>query len=285
MWGSTGDLPNQANSKFGSNKTDNTAHTFNIGGRDVRLYFSPSDGTTAKIVSTINSANDDIYFAAYAFTRYDIANAMFNRFNTGVTDIRGIIESVDTNVSQYNYLDTFAEMFPANGNTQHHKYGVVDASLWESEPTTITGSQNWSNAGENDNDENTLIIEDGYIANQFMQEFKKRYNEAGGTGTFIIPIVDVEDFGITEFNYTLHQNYPNPFNPVTTIRFEVPFAQHVELSVFDMLGREVKVLYNDVAPAGVVAIDFNAKGLSSGVYFYRLKTQDFITSKKLLLLK
>ncbi len=87
-------------------------------------------------------------------------------------------------------------MFPANGNTQHHKYGIVDASLWESDPTTITGSQNWSNAGENDNDENTLIINDGFIANQFMQEFKKRYNEAGGTGTFIIPVVDVEDFDI-----------------------------------------------------------------------------------------
>jgi PLD-like domain/Family of unknown function (DUF5689)/Secretion system C-terminal sorting domain len=285
MWGSTGDLPNQANAKFGINKTDNTAHTFNIGGRDVRLYFSPSDGSTAKIVSIVNSANDDIYFAMYAYTRSDIATAMNNRFNSGVTDIRGIIDQVGTSGSQYTYLDTFAEMFSASGETQHHKYGVVDASLWESEPTTITGSQNWSNAGENDNDENTLIIEDGYIANQFMQEFKKRYNEAGGTGTFIIPVVEVEDFGITEFNYTLHQNYPNPFNPVTTIRFEVPFAQHVELSVFDMLGREVKVLYNDVAPAGVVAIDFHAKGLSSGVYFYRLKTQDFITSKKLLLLK
>ena len=285
MWGSSGDLPNQANAKFGIQKTDNTPHTFNIGGRDVRLYFSPSDGTTAKIVSAINSANDDIYFAVYAYTRYDIANAMNNRYNSGVTDIRGIIDQVSTSGSQYNFLDTFAEMFPANGNTQHHKYGTVDASVWQSDPTTITGSQNWSNAGEQDNDENTIIINDGLIANQFMQEFKKRYNEAGGTGTFIIPVVNVEELGITEFNYTLHQNYPNPFNPVTTIRFEVPFSQYVELSVFDMLGREVKVLYNDVAPAGIVTIDFNADGLSSGVYFYRLKTQDFIASKKLLLLK
>jgi hypothetical protein len=72
---------------------------------------------------------------------------------------------------------------------------------------------------------------------------------------------------------------------MTTIRFEVPYSQHVELSVFDILGKEVKVLYNDVAPAGIVAIDFNAKGLSSGIYFYRLKTQDFTASKKLLLLK
>ncbi len=210
MWGSSDDLPNPANAKFGSQKSDNTPHTFNIRGKDVRLYFSPSDGTTAKIVSEINTANDDIYFAMYAFTRYDIANAMNN---SGVTDIRGIIDQVNTSGSQYSYLDTFAEMFPANGSTQHHKYGIVDASLWQSDPTTVTGSQNWSNAGEQDNDENTLIIKDGFIANQFMQEFKKRYNEAGGTGTFIIPVVDVEDIKITEFNYSLYQNYPNPFNP------------------------------------------------------------------------
>ena len=282
MWGSSDDLPSPANAKFGSQKSDNTPHTFNIRGKDVRLYFSPSDGTTAKIISAINTAEDDIYFAMYAFTRYDIANAMNN---SGATDIRGIIEQVDSNVSQYNYLSTFAEMFPANGSIQHHKYGMVDASLWQSDPTTITGSQNWSNAGEQDNDENTLIIKDGFIANQFMQEFKKRYNEAGGTGTFIIPVVDVEDIETTDFKYSLYQNYPNPFNPVTTIRFEVPFSQHVELTVFDMLGRKVKELYNDVAPAGVVVIDFNAEGLSSGVYFYRLRTQDFVTSKKLLLLK
>jgi phosphatidylserine/phosphatidylglycerophosphate/cardiolipin synthase-like enzyme len=285
MWGSSDDLPNQANAKFGPQKTDNTPHTFNIGGRDVRLYFSPSDGATAKIVSAVNSANDDIYFAMFAYTRPDIATAMNNRFNSGVTDIRGIIDQVGTLGSQYNYLDTFAEMFPANGNTQHHKYGIVDASLWQSDPTTITGSQNWSNAGENDNDENTLIIYDGYITNQFMQEFKKRYNEAGGTGSFTIPVVDVKDHERVEINYTLYQNYPNPFNPTTTIRFEVPFSQQVELAIFDMLGREVKVLYDDIAPAGILTIDFKADGLSSGIYFYRIKTPDFTASKKLVLLK
>jgi hypothetical protein len=157
--------------------------------------------------------------------------------------------------------------------------------MWLSDPTTITGSQNWSNAAEQDNDENTIIIKDGFIANQFMQEFKKRYNEAGGTGTFTVPVVDVEDYGINEINYTLYQNYPNPFNPMTTIRFELPVSQHVNLAVFDMLGREVKVLYDEIAPAGIVTIDFNAEGLASGVYFYRLKASNFITSKKLLLLK
>jgi len=284
MWGGPDDLPNVANAKFGIQKSDNTPHFFNIGGRDVRLYFSPSDGTTGKILSAVNSADHDIYFAMYAYTRSDIANAMLSRFNAGVSDIRGIIDQPNTNGSQYDFLNTFAEMYTANGNTQHHKYGIVDASLSQSDPTTITGSQNWSNAGENRNDENTLIINDVYIANQFMQEFKKRYNEAGGTGVFGIP-TSTDDYGIKEFSYQLHQNYPNPFNPVTTIRFEIPYSQNVELAIYDMLGREVKRLYDGEAPAGVLTIDFNAQGLASGIYVYRLKTDNFITSKKLILLK
>ena len=284
MWGGTGDVPNPANAKFGNQKADNTPHSFNIGGRDVQVYFSPSDGTTQKIINNVNDSHFSIYFATYAFTRADITTAMSNRYYSfGVTDQRGIIDQISG--SQFTQLQVFADVFQNPSPTLHHKYAIFDASYPESNPTTLTGSHNWSNAAENDNDENTIIIKDIFIANQYMQEFKKRYNEAGGTGTFIIPVVNVEELGITEFNYTLHQNYPNPFNPITTIRFEVPFSQHVELSVFDMLGREVKVLYKDIAPAGIVAIDFNADGLSSGVYFYRLKTQDFIASKKLLLLK
>lgn len=284
MWGSSGDLPNPANAKFGPQKTDNTPHTFNIGGKDVRLYFSPSDGTTTKIVNAVNSADDDIYFAVFAFTRSDIANAMYNRFNSGATDIRGILEQVDT-VSQYDFLATFAEMFSANGSTQHHKYGTIDASLGQSNPTTITGSQNWSNAGEEDNDENTLIINDVYITNQFMQEFKKRYNEAGGTLEFTIPS-DVESNSEDRiFNYTLYQNFPNPFNPVTTIRFQIPYSQKVELSIYDVLGREVTRLYDGIANAGINVVDFNAQNFASGVYIYRLKADNYSTSKKLIILK
>ena len=285
MWGSTGDLPNPANAKFGVQKTDNTPHTFNIGGRDVRLYFSPSDGTTAKIVDAVNTADDDMFFAMYAYTRSDVANTMSNRYNSGVSDIRGIIDQVNTSGSQYNYLNTFAEMFPANGSTQHHKYCIIDASLWESDPITITGSQNWSNAGEQDNDENTLIIRDGYITNQFMQEFKSRYNEAGGTGNFIIPVVDVKEEGTAPLSYSLYQNYPNPFNPTTIIRFELSRSSYTKLVVYDLLGRQVKVLFEGEAFAGMNEVEFNAENFASGVYLYTLFTDDFVATKKLMLLK
>ena len=85
--------------------------------------------------------------------------------------------------------------------------------------------------------------------------------------------------------YSLSQNYPNPFNPVTNIKFSIPVAGNVKLVLFDILGREVKTLLNDVKPAGNYVVDFNASELSSGAYFYRLESGNFVETKKMLLVK
>jgi phosphatidylserine/phosphatidylglycerophosphate/cardiolipin synthase-like enzyme len=284
MWGSNNDIPNPANAKFGSQKTDNTPHYFNIGGREVQLYFSPSDGTTSKIINTVNTANQSIYMALYIFTRNDIETSIHSRYILGATDIKGVIDQVNATGSEFQDLSVYADMWANPSPTLHHKYSIIDASSPESSPYVITGSHNWSSAAEYDNDENTLIIQDLKIANQYMQEFKKRYNEAGGTGEFIVP-VSVADNSIKTFNYTLFQNYPNPFNPVTTIRFQLPYSEKVQLKIYDMLGREVETLYDKVAPAGIVDVDFNAGNLASGIYIYRIKAGDFISAKKLMLLK
>jgi phosphatidylserine/phosphatidylglycerophosphate/cardiolipin synthase-like enzyme len=297
MWGSNTDTPNSSNAKFGYQKTDNTLHNFNIGGIDIQSYFSPSDGTTNKIISQINEADYNLYLALYVITRDDIRNTIVTRTNNGMSDLRGIVEDIDAPGSEFFTLQSYGEFFQSPSPTLHHKYGIIDASYTESEPTTVTGSHNWSSAAENDNDENTLIIKDVYITNQYMQEFKKRYNEAGGTGIFIIPVVEIEDEEntISDFSYRLYQNYPNPFNPVTTIRFEIPYSQYVELTLYDVLGRKVRTLFEGEVPAGIVAIDFSSQSgsapvgkggsLASGVYIYRIKTKDFTASKKLILLK
>jgi hypothetical protein len=87
-------------------------------------------------------------------------------------------------------------------------------------------------------------------------------------------------------DYHLAQNFPNPFNPSTTIRFAVKSPQRVSLNVYNMLGQEVRTLYNQEAEAGVVyAIPFDGSGLSSGVYYYRLRTADHTELKKMLMLK
>jgi protocatechuate 3,4-dioxygenase beta subunit len=86
-------------------------------------------------------------------------------------------------------------------------------------------------------------------------------------------------------SYKLNQNYPNPFNPSTVISFTIPNQSKVELKVYNILGKEVATLVNESKPAGSYNVTFNAGKLSSGVYFYQLQAGNFISTKKLMLLK
>jgi len=85
--------------------------------------------------------------------------------------------------------------------------------------------------------------------------------------------------------FQLLQNYPNPFNPVTMIRYQLPMNTHVSLIVSDAIGREVAKLVHGIQNAGTYAIMFNAAGLSSGVYFYTLRTDSYVENRKMNVLK
>jgi len=85
--------------------------------------------------------------------------------------------------------------------------------------------------------------------------------------------------------FSLDQNYPNPFNPSTQINYAVAKTGLVKISVFDLLGREVKMLVNEVKNAGFYAVEFDGSGLSSGMYFYRMESGSFTDVKKMILVK
>jgi hypothetical protein len=85
--------------------------------------------------------------------------------------------------------------------------------------------------------------------------------------------------------FSLAQNYPNPFNPMTTIEFSIPFKNYTTLKIYDILGREVNTIISQVLESGIHSFNWNAKGNSSGVYFYRLQSGNMVATKKLLLLK
>jgi hypothetical protein len=85
--------------------------------------------------------------------------------------------------------------------------------------------------------------------------------------------------------YELAQNYPNPFNPSTEIKFAIPEQGFVSLKVYDITGREIAKLVNEVRNAGFYSVNFNASSLSSGVYFYRIESGDFVQTRKMLLVK
>ncbi|MDP3581077.1 MAG: T9SS type A sorting domain-containing protein, partial [Ignavibacteria bacterium] len=85
--------------------------------------------------------------------------------------------------------------------------------------------------------------------------------------------------------FQLSQNYPNPFNPTSIIRYDLPKASFVKISVYDILGREIRVLVNEEKNSGHYEILFDARDLSSGVYFYTIRTKDYTQSKKMILMK
>jgi len=83
----------------------------------------------------------------------------------------------------------------------------------------------------------------------------------------------------------LYQNYPNPFNPSTKIKYSIPHSSFVTLKIYDILGKEVATLVNEEKSVGNYEINFNAKNLSSGVYFYRMQAGSFTDTKKFILLR
>jgi hypothetical protein len=85
--------------------------------------------------------------------------------------------------------------------------------------------------------------------------------------------------------YELAQNYPNPFNPTTKINYDIPFDAKVSIKLFDVSGREVATLVNNIQTAGYYTINFNGSNLASGVYFYRLTANDFVESKMMMIVK
>ena len=102
-----------------------------------------------------------------------------------------------------------------------------------------------------------------------------------GSTTF----VSVEDRVNRPLQFLLSQNFPNPFNPITTIKYSITEMSKVSLTIYNLLGEKVATLVNEEKVAGNYSVEFNAASLPSGVYFYRLQAGDFISTKKMILMK
>ena len=96
---------------------------------------------------------------------------------------------------------------------------------------------------------------------------------------------DIVEVGFVPNKFELYQNYPNPFNPETKIRYQLPNESKVVIKIYNILGSEVMELVNDKKEAGVYEAEFNASNLSSGTYIYKISADDFVQTKKMILLK
>jgi hypothetical protein len=126
------------------------------------------------------------------------------------------------------------------------------------------------------------------INETFGQLYAGLFNDTtNGAGVYKLDItVDVEETdNEIPSSYRLEQNYPNPFNPSTTIQFSIPEQTFVKLEVFNSLGEKVSTPVSEELNTGNYKIEWEAKGLPSGIYFYKLRTSEFEQTKKLVLLK
>jgi hypothetical protein len=102
-------------------------------------------------------------------------------------------------------------------------------------------------------------------------------------GTKYDPINAVENEIL--FEYSLAQNYPNPFNPTTTIEYSITELNNVQLIIYNVLGQKITTLVNEVQPPGNYEVSFDGSSLTSGVYYYQIRTQEFVETRKMLLVR
>lgn len=276
MWGSNTMTPNPTLSKFGPDKTNNTPHTYNIGGKVVNSYFSPSDGANSKIISSINSANSDIDVATMLVTRSDIANALINKFNGGLTNTNIVVDSQNPTGNQIANLQSalapnHAVVYSGSG-IMHHKFMVVDNYNSTSDPLVLVGSHNWSSSAENKNDENILIVHDLNIANQYYQAFAYLYQFAGGVITAPLGLNEIQQANDLVL-------YPNPCNEILNIDANGNATlTNVEISIYDIFGK--KIYSNRYLNLLHETIDLT--GHASGMYLISAQSEGQITHFKVV---
>ena len=115
----------------------------------------------------------------------------------------------------------------------------------------------------------------------------KYYLGTDRTGLYVVDVitsVDDKEKNLPK-SYQLFQNFPNPFNPLTKIKFKVPKSEFVQIKVYDILGKEIKTLLNEYKTIGSYEVEFDARNLPSGVYFYRMISGSYTETKKMILLR
>jgi phosphatidylserine/phosphatidylglycerophosphate/cardiolipin synthase-like enzyme len=160
---------------FGSNKTAGTPNpSVTVNGSQIEVYFSPEDGTLENILAAVNAAQESISFMAYSFTSDELADALIEQAKSGVS-VSGVFDKDQYHSNAGTEFDTLQHAgidvrLDGNPRLMHHKVIIIDGQI------VITGSYNFSNNAEHNNDENTLIIHNQDIATQYLAEFQQIYN-------------------------------------------------------------------------------------------------------------
>ena len=150
-----------------------------------------------------------------------------------------------------------------------------------------TQKDNWENIGfveghgnSNSPQKYSFLDDNVSVSGKYFYRLKQIDNDGSYEYSNVIEI----NFGTSQ-DYVLNQNYPNPFNPVTSISFQIPAKSNVTLKVYDIVGKEVATLVDEVKEAGVYIMRFDGSGLASGFYIFKLQANDFVEIRKMVLMK
>jgi hypothetical protein len=153
---------------------------------------------------------------------------------------------------------------------------------------SVVGSQKseWNtigfvNGNGNSNSPKSYSYEDKNIS---AVKYSYRLKQIDNNGQFEYSKTIEVDFNAAK-KFELSQNYPNPFNPATTIRFNLPVAGNVKITLYNLLGQQIRTLVNEFKESGVHTINFNASDLNSGMYIYKIEAGSFVQTRKMTLIK
>ena len=282
MWGSTGLVPDTTLSKFGPYKTDLGRHTFVIEGKTVEVYFSPSDYTESHIQNTISTANTDLYFGIYTFTSSGDASLIVNKKTNGVY-VAGIIDQFSYGYSPYTQFTSGlgSNFICYSGSTiYHNKFLIVDQANKCSDPLVLTGSHNWTTSANTKNDENTVIIHDDTIANQYYQSFHNDFISNGGS--LVIQHGCGEGVAALQGISTYLSIYPNPSLGGFSIGYFLNSEQYTKIEVYNMIGQKILDVANKLEPQGPTTHNFNIT--QAGTYQVRIENGGEVLYRQIVVL-
>ena len=239
-------------------------------------------GTNSRIFKTTNGGVN------WSVQRID-SNASHRKISF-INDLTGWASVTSSNSSSSNLIKTSNggnSWFNLQANISWGMFQFVDPNTgWAEDVTgslykTTNGGMNWY-----------AQVDLGLAGIENMQFINHYIGWVVGAGGLIVKttnggeLLGVHNVSVeTPENFSLSQNYPNPFNPVTNIKFDIPKSGFVKITVFDLLGREITKLVNEQMQPGSYNVDWDASNYPSGVYFYKLETEGFIESKKMVLVK
>lgn len=272
MWGGG----TQATALFGSRKTDNTPHYFSIAGKQVESWFSPTDNVNGRLIEAIQTADSDLHIATMLLTQTDIGNAIVNQIKArnmaGCSEM--VMNSIQANTAAQDIFDNIKTvlgprlMIDKQAGIMHHKYAIIDATAPQSDPQVFVGSHNWSLSANTENDENTLIVHDERIVNQYYQEFAQLIaNQNNG--------VQVCNLVLATKNATIQRSsvqvYPNPTTGKFRLRVQSNAARTARVVLRDATGR---VVLDQTRPLNGQDVSVDASGLKAGLYQVQIVTPE-----------